>query len=228
MMTRNTILELLKVVEADAEALKSTGRADPDAKPSYLAELIGKLIKEFGGMFRGGFGGFLQSREGEDDDDTEDSDEEDDGDSTEVSARSSTGVRTSSSKQLRKKKKNKEGIITKIVRFVKYIVYVLTLYFMIHTAIAMFNSFLMFKMVAAIMWAVAIFALKVWILHKGSGDQVVVHEDVHHEHHYENDDHYDHVPVDDWSSYSRKDYAHNLAYREQKPTPSSGLLSWFN
>ncbi|KAF7265379.1 hypothetical protein GWI33_021225 [Rhynchophorus ferrugineus] len=86
----------------------------------------------------------------------------------------------------------------------------------------MFNSFLMFKMVAAIMWAVAIFALKVWILHKGSGDQVVVHEDVHHEHHYENDDHYDHVPVDDWSSYSRKDYAHNLAYREQKPTPSSG------
>ncbi|XP_076259021.1 uncharacterized protein LOC143195614 isoform X5 [Rhynchophorus ferrugineus] len=80
------------LVEADAEALKSTGRADPDAKPSYLAELIGKLIKEFGGMFRGGFGGFLQSREGEDDDDTEDSDEEDDGDSTEVSARSSTGV----------------------------------------------------------------------------------------------------------------------------------------
>ncbi|XP_076259020.1 uncharacterized protein LOC143195614 isoform X4 [Rhynchophorus ferrugineus] len=95
------------LVEADAEALKSTGRADPDAKPSYLAELIGKLIKEFGGMFRGGFGGFLQSREGEDDDDTEDSDEEDDGDSTEVSARSSTGAGRKASddpvKQSRKK-----------------------------------------------------------------------------------------------------------------------------
>ncbi|XP_076259018.1 uncharacterized protein LOC143195614 isoform X2 [Rhynchophorus ferrugineus] len=177
------------LVEADAEALKSTGRADPDAKPSYLAELIGKLIKEFGGMFRGGFGGFLQSREGEDDDDTEDSDEEDDGDSTEVSARSSTGVsemRTLDGLSQKKKKKKKKPLKS-LIRLIKVALIALIIVLKLGILLKVLQTAMQFKFLLISVATFAIQAFKFWTNLKNKNDH---HEEIVYKNPYLSGDEY--------------------------------------
>ncbi|KAH1007370.1 hypothetical protein HUJ04_004613 [Dendroctonus ponderosae] len=118
-----------------------------------------------------------------------------------------------------KKHKSKEGIIKKIVRVVKSAIYALTLLLMQLSVLMMFNSFVGFKFLLVAMWGLGLLALKIYLDHKNEGGTVVVHEDVHHDHHYED---HDHIAVDDWhrNYLPKQDLAQKLAYSAQKPTDS--------
>ncbi|XP_030756866.1 uncharacterized protein LOC115882762 isoform X6 [Sitophilus oryzae] len=77
------------LAEADAEALQSSGRSDPESKPSYLASIIGKLMKEVSAMFQDGLGGFMKTAR-ESDDEEDDEDDDSDSNVTAVEARKSS------------------------------------------------------------------------------------------------------------------------------------------
>ncbi|XP_030756865.1 uncharacterized protein LOC115882762 isoform X5 [Sitophilus oryzae] len=79
------------LAEADAEALQSSGRSDPESKPSYLASIIGKLMKEVSAMFQDGLGGFMKTAR-ESDDEEDDEDDDSDSNVTAVEARKSSEV----------------------------------------------------------------------------------------------------------------------------------------
>lgn len=67
----------MSTVQADQEALKSTGRSDSDEdKPSALMQTLSKLINEFVDVFKSGLSGFFRNAKENDDDDDEETDEE--------------------------------------------------------------------------------------------------------------------------------------------------------
>ncbi|XP_019755914.2 uncharacterized protein LOC109534626 isoform X2 [Dendroctonus ponderosae] len=202
------------LAEADAAAARSLGRSDPDSKPSQLALTLNKLISEFSGLFKDGFMSFFkESREADDDENEE----------NELTTAMTNGAGRAARG---KKHKSKEGIIKKIVRVVKSAIYALTLLLMQLSVLMMFNSFVGFKFLLVAMWGLGLLALKIYLDHKNEGGTVVVHEDVHHDHHYED---HDHIAVDDWhrNYLPKQDLAQKLAYSAQKPT-DSGWSSWLN
>ncbi|XP_050295645.1 uncharacterized protein LOC126735629 isoform X2 [Anthonomus grandis grandis] len=197
----NKRIDLL--AEADAQALQS-GRSDSAAeKPSSLAHMIAELTK----LFENGIVRFF-TKEINTEDDEENVDNTKSDNSTDIS-----------NEARGHKKKKHEGLIKKIIRTVKTGIYALVFAIKLITVLMMFNSFVGFKMLMVAMWGLALFAVKIWILHKNGNEPVVIHEDVHHDHHYEDEGHYEHLPVDDW-------HAHRKAYSAQKP--SSSWNSWLD
>lgn len=128
------------------------------------------------------------------------------------------------------KKNYKEGFITKIVRVVKLALYSLVLFLFEVAILMMFNAFVGFKFLLVAMWGVAFLGVKAWLESKHE-TPVVVHEDVHHDHHYEEGEHhFEHLPVDDWhrTYLPKEDYgSHKVAYSAHKPA-SSLWSSWLD
>ncbi|XP_060536275.1 uncharacterized protein LOC132708155 isoform X1 [Cylas formicarius] len=215
------------LAEADAAAYRATGRSDPESKPSHLVDVIGKLITELSKMFEGGFSGFFKSARENDEEDDKNILEEGENDTARAN-----GAQALSTGETRKKGKH-DGLIKKLIRLIKLIIYAIVLVIKIHTVLAIFHGFLKLKFLLVTIWALAFFGLKVFLSYKNGADHVVLYEDVKHEHHYEEDD----VPIEDWkSSYyghtsykDRLDYAQNLAYKKRKPQVSTeSPYFWFN
>ncbi|XP_030756862.1 uncharacterized protein LOC115882762 isoform X3 [Sitophilus oryzae] len=178
------------LAEADAEALQSSGRSDPESKPSYLASIIGKLMKEVSAMFQDGLGGFMKTAR-ESDDEEDDEDDDSDSNVTAVEARkSSEGVARSKKKKEEKKKMMKSIHLLLLIMAVKAKVFLLLKL----ASVAMLGKLLLIStahLVVSILKYIS-------SLKKHSHDEkpVVYYHDTHHDHHYD-----DHVGVDDHSGW---------------------------
>ncbi|KAL1513987.1 hypothetical protein ABEB36_003318 [Hypothenemus hampei] len=211
------------LAQADVEVLKATGRSDSDSKPSHLADSLSRLLSELTGMFQKGISGIFEVGKDLNDDDAV----ENGSDLINATGEDTNGVARSSKNEVSRHKSgsSKEGLITKIIRVVKLGLYSLVLFLFITSVLMMFNAFVGFKMLLVSMWGVALLALKVYLSYKHEGGTVVVHEDVHHDHHYEDEHHF----LPDWHrNYLPKDesYAQKIAYGGQKPT--SSWTSWLD
>lgn len=67
------------LAEADAEALRTTGRSDEENTPSALVQTISKLMSEFMDIFKGGLSSFFRTaKEGEDEEEEQEPQQKED------------------------------------------------------------------------------------------------------------------------------------------------------
>lgn len=129
------------------------------------------------------------------------------------------------------RKKKKEGPIQKIIRLVHKIMLGVVIVAALHILFKFSLLGLKFKFWLLKLGYFLVHIFKVWASSKHHKHPTIHYEDVHHAHHYphvedEVDDHEDYLNEHEYlGPYRRSEYAHNLAYAQQKPEVS--VSSWF-
>ncbi|XP_030756861.1 uncharacterized protein LOC115882762 isoform X2 [Sitophilus oryzae] len=152
------------LAEADAEALQSSGRSDPESKPSYLASIIGKLMKEVSAMFQDGLGGFMKTAR-ESDDEEDDEDDDSDSNVTAVEARkSSEDLPEAQSRELDQKQKKKKNKKPKkaFYRVAKVALIALVVFLKLGILLKALQTAIQFKFLLVSVGTFAIQAVKFW------------------------------------------------------------------